>query len=343
MLRVNLISWDNGVGLSRDLALLGAALTAEDVCVSYTRRGRGTLRKLGRPLKVFMQTQWQTVRHGAGTPRFDLNVMLEHVWPEYLRWARHTAFIPNPEWCAPEDVAALDKVDLVLAKTHTAEQLFAARARATAYIGFTSPDRLDRSVPRERAFFHLAGRSGNKGTQSLLELWRRHPRWPLLTVVQSPRTAQPGAAAQNIRHLVDYLSDADLQRLQNAHRFHLCPSETEGFGHYLVEAMSVGALTLTLDAAPMNELVRPDRGILVAAARTGMQNLATTHYFDEAAMAVAIERMIGMDDAELDRHGDAARAWYEANDAAFPQRLLRVLRRFDSSSGPPQPAAPGAR
>lgn len=326
MLHVNLISWDNGVGLSRDLALLADALGGGGARVAFTRRGRGTWRKLGRPIRIAAQTAWQTLR-GRG-PRFDLNLTLEHVWPEYLPWAQRTAFIPNPEWCTAADLAALDRVALVLAKTREAERLFTERGVACEYIGFTSADRFDASVPRERAFFHLAGRSSNKGTQALLELWRRHPEWPQLTVVQSPRTAQPGAAAPNIRHLVEYLPDAELRRLQNAHRFHLCPSETEGFGHYLIEAMSVGALTVTLDAPPMNELVQADRGLLVAAAGRGRQHMATTYHFDPQAMADAIERALAFDAATLERYAAAARAWYLANDAAFAPRLREVVQRF---------------
>src|SRR6185295_13835563 len=120
-----------------------------------------------------------------------------------------------------------------------------------------------------------------------------------LTVVQNPRAAKPGAPAPNIRHLIDYLDDAQLKRLQNAHRFHLCPSETEGFGHYLVEAMGIGAVTLTLDAPPMNEMITPERGLRVPTARTGAQNLATTYFYDEAAMQAAIERALALDDAQL--------------------------------------------
>ncbi|MFI4969826.1 MAG: glycosyltransferase [Lysobacterales bacterium] len=331
MLRINLIAWDNGVGLSRDLVLLGAALAAAGASVTCTRRGRGGLRKLARPLKVYVQTKWHVLRHGSRVPRFDLNIMLEHVWPEYLGWARHTAFIPNPEWCQASDIALLDRVAIVLAKTRETVRIFAARGCRAEFIGFTSADRLDRGVARTRAFFHLAGRSQNKGTEALLALWRTHPQWPALTVVQSPRTAQPGAPAANIRHIIDYLSDGDLKRLQNEHRFHLCPSETEGFGHYIVEAMSIGALAVTVDATPMNELVQPERGMLVAAARSGTQNLATTHYFDAAAMERAIVRMIAMDDTELDRLGSAARAWFETNHAQFPQRLMPVLRAFEAS------------
>lgn len=182
MLHVNLISWDNGVGLSRDLDLLGSALVAAGHRVTFTRRGRGKLRKLGRPLRIRAQSAWHRLRHGAQHRRFYVNLMLEHVWPEYSGWARRTVFVPNPEWCAPRDVAALGTVDLVLAKTRETERIFQERACRTEFVGFTSPDRLDRTVPRERAFFHLAGRSPNKGTEALLALWRRHPQLSLIHI-----------------------------------------------------------------------------------------------------------------------------------------------------------------
>jgi hypothetical protein len=321
MPRVNLIAWNNSVGLGRDIELLGSALASRGFEVTYSTWGRGKLRKLAHRWKARALGLW----HRWRGPRYDLTLMLEHARPEYLPWARSNAFVPNPEFCKAEDVAALSGVDAVFVKTREAARIFDALGCRTAYIGFTSPDRLDRDVPRERSFFHLAGRSGHKGTQALLALWRAHPQWPRLTVVQSPRMAQPGAAAGNILHLVGYMEDDELRRLQNASVFHLCPSETEGFGHYLVEAMSVGAVTLTLDAAPMNELVRPERGVLVAAHAAGTQRLATIHRFAPEPMKQAIERMIAMDDAEAARLGAAARDWYERNAAQFAQRLAQAV------------------
>ena len=156
-------------------------------------------------------------------------------------------------------------------------------------------------------------------------MWRRHPEWPHLTVVQSPLEAKPFEPVANISHRIDYIDDAELRRLQNASWFHVCSSETEGFGHYLVEAMSVGAVTLTTAAPPMDELVAPDRGILVPYSHTGTQFLANVYYFDEAAAEAAIERMIAMPDEELQRIGANARAWYQHNDREFSERLHGAL------------------
>lgn len=320
MSRINLIAWDNGFGLTRNLRLLGAALAAGGHAVSVSAIRRGKLRKLLHPLQLHARAAWRRVR-GQDRQQYDINLMLEHVRPEFFALARHNVLMPHPEWFVQRDHAAFAGVERVFALTRHAVPIFERLGAPVDYVGFTSEDRLDAEVPRERAFFHLAGRSANKGTEALLALWHRHPHWPTLTVVQNPRSARPGAPAANIRHLIDYLDDAALKRLQNAHRFHLCPSETEGFGHYLVEAMSIGAVTLTVDAPPMNEMVTPERGVRIAVARTGTQNLAVTNFFDEAAMAAAIEQVIALDDAQLDRLGTAARAWYVDNDQAFRQRI----------------------
>jgi glycosyl transferase family 1 len=320
MSRINLIAWDNGFGLTRNLRLLGAALRAggHDVSVSSIRRGK--LRKIMRPINLRARVAWQRVR-GLDARSYDINLMLEHVRPEYFPVARHNVLMPHPEWFLESDRAAFVGIDRVFALTQHAVPIFEALGKPTNYVGFTSEDRLDRNVARERKFFHLAGRSSNKGTESLLALWRKHPEWPTLTVVQNPRSAKPGAPARNIDHLIDYVDDAELKRLQNAHRFHLCPSETEGFGHYLVEAMSIGAITLTVDAPPMNEMVTPERGIWIAVARTSTQNLAVTNFFDEHAMEEAIERVLTSATTDLDRISAAARDWFIDNDRAFREHI----------------------
>lgn len=323
---VNLIGRDNGVGLSRDLRLLASTLEAAGYRVGVTGIRGGKLTKWLRP--TIKRGQWhaQRLSGGAARPRFDINLMLEHIWPDDLPFARHNVLVPNPEWFLPRDSQHLGHIDLVLAKTHATAAIFGALDVPVIYTGFISEDRLDVSQPRQRSFFHLAGRSHSKGTVRLLALWQRHPEWPPLTVTQNPRSKIPVVTAGHIDHRVGYLSDDELKQLQNTHRFHLCPSETEGYGHYIVEAMSVGALILTLDAPPMNELVGRDRGLLVATqAASGIQQLATTYFFDDAAMEAAVQHAMELDEPALQRFGVAARAWYEDNQAQFSERLIAAL------------------
>jgi glycosyltransferase involved in cell wall biosynthesis len=325
MATIHLILWDNGVGLARDMQILSRVWTELGHEVFVTAYRRGTLQKWLRPVRLRGRMLWQRWRGDDPDGRFDYNVMLEHVRPEYLPLARRNVLVPNPEWFGPENRASLQHLDRVLTKTHHAQALFAGYGIDARYMGFTSADRARPGGQRRGEFFHLAGRSDHKGTAAVIQLWLRHPEWPTLTVVQHPRKASRRIVAPNIVHRIDYLSDVELQRLQNEHAFHLCPSETEGFGHYIVEAMSVGAVTLTTDAPPMNEIVRPDRGLLISYARTGCHGAATTYQFSEEAMAQGIDRALGMSAAERSAMGENARRWFEQNDREFRRRAGEVL------------------
>lgn len=324
MIRVNLIARDNGFGLSRNLKLLHDTLAGAGFDVTISGIRRGALRKALHPAKLRATTLVRRLT-GRAAQRWDVNLMLERIRSEYLATAHRNVLMPHPEWFDERDRGWLPRLDRAFVLTHHAASIFEAIGLRTEYTGFTSEDRLDAAVPRERAFFHLAGRSSNKGTDTLLATWRRHPEWPRLTILQSPRVARAVVNAPNITHRVDYITDAELKRIQNAHRFHLCPSETEGFGHYLVEAMGVGAVVATLDAPPMNEMVTPERGALIAPCRTGTQSLATTYFYDQAALESVVERLLATSDAELERMGAAARAWFEDNDRAFRLRIADAV------------------
>ncbi len=322
-MRVCVIAANNGAGLSRDLRLIVQALVDAGHHVTARPLGRGKLRKWLRPLKVRMGN---AVRSVFGLPRpYRVNLMLEHVRPEYLSQAAFNLLIPNPEYLSSSDLALLPKLDRVLVKTRHAETIFRELGCETELTGFTSEDRWQPEVDRQRAFFHLGGRSGGKGTQAVLAAWRAHPEWPMLTVVQSRHVGPRGPAAANITLITDYLDDAQLRRLQNAHRFHLCPSETEGFGHYLVEALSTGAVTLATDGEPMNELVTAQHGLLIAVARSGRQGVARTWLAQPHEIEATVARALALDESQCRALGEAARRFFDENDRLFRARLVAVL------------------
>jgi len=89
--------------------------------------------------------------------------------------------------------------------------------------------------------------------------------------------------------------------------------------------MSVGAITLTTDAPPMNEMITNERGVLAAYDRTGTQQLATTYFVGDAALEDGVERMLALDEAGRRALGENARAWWEQNDRVFRQRLSAAI------------------
>lgn len=65
-----------------------------------------------------------------------------------------------------------------------------------------------------------------------------------------------------------------------APQVHVCPSSREGFGHYINEARSVGALVVTIAAGPMNELVQDGKsGVVAPVARLPPRPLASHDCF----------------------------------------------------------------
>jgi len=329
MSNLNLIARDNGAGLSRDLRLLASVLAGAGHDVTITGLGhRSRLSNRLRRAYARLRRLWRGWFNGKLNARYDINVMIEHVRPELFDQAHYNVLVPNPEWFNADWLPHLPQIDLILAKTRHAERIFNEFGCRTIFIGFSGDDCRDPTVTRQPLFFHGPGRSGNKGTQPLLELWAQHPEWPPLTVVWRRKRITLPDLPPNVQVLREYLSDAELRQLQNSHIFHLCPSQTEGYGHSLVESLSVGAVTIATDAEPMNELVTPERGVLVAAHAQGKQELATLYDFDPQAMQRAVEHCIAMPVEEQQRLGRAAREWYESNRQAFPKRLLDAIQQL---------------
>jgi hypothetical protein len=325
--RVNIIGKANGAGLARDIDLLAGALQAcgHEVGVTIIDAVQAKRRRYAVLTRLVSRSRlgWGAKRALAAA---DINLMLEHVWPQYLSTALVNVAVPNPEWFDWHDLHFLPEVDTVWAKTGYTGEVFRALGCATTFIGFDSDDRYDAAIPKQSTYFHLAGKSNMKGTDRLLSVWQRHPEWPCLILLHHKRGARELPSAPNIDARVEYLSDAELRRLQNESRFHLCLSLTEGWGHYIAEAMGVGAVTIAVDARPMNELVDPSRGILVPYRATGTQRLATTYQFDDTGLEAAIERTLAMSDEECAQLGERARAWFIHNKSGFGSRIEAALR-----------------
>jgi glycosyltransferase involved in cell wall biosynthesis len=270
---------------------------------------------------------------------YDVNIFLEDISPGFFKCARVNTFIPNPEWFRKYQHRYLAGIDVVLCKTRSAQETFRALGSDTQFISFTSEDRLDttREIAKPIGFLHVAGRSWQKGTRPLIDLWLQHPEWPVLTVVQNAKTyGQSGVkavAAPNIIHVLERLDDTALRAHQNTIGIHLCPSEAEGFGHCIAEAMSCRALVLTTNAPPMNELITADRGILVNYNKTGKQRSGANYYVDPVDLERKIEGIMRMDQASKQLMGQRARDWYVENDRFFRRQLIEALEVYRAAQG----------
>jgi hypothetical protein len=323
MATVNLLCKASHFGLAKCSGLLQRELTHLGYTVTRSHpEYDGTWSRYRRNLTLSLSP---SVLQNTEQPRYDINLFLEDLDPSWFRHARGNYLIPNQEWFRYRWLPYLLKVDGVLAKTRVAYRTFAALGCPTQFISFTSEDRFLPQVEKDyNACFHLAGNNPHKGTETLLAVWARHPEWPTLHVVQSQRHAQPTPAA-NIHHHVGYLDDDQLQQYQNRCGIHLCPSSVEGFGHSIGEALSCGALVVTTDGPPMNELVTPQRGLLVNYRTTRRHRLGRTYRVDPDQLERCIQQILAMSRSQKRVLGERARAWYLENHHAFQRNLQRCL------------------
>ena len=323
---VNLMASDNQAGFRRDCCILYSVLREMGVPVRFNGYGRmGPLSRIGRLRRRLRRgLDWTTMRRP-----YSANLFVGWIEPRYLARAARNWMLPNQESIGAQTRELLKRTDWVLCKTHLAIEAFKDVGTRCAYTGFTSLDAFDASVPRTKSFLHVGSVDNlQKGTRDLSATWARHPEWPPLHLVHSSRGSGPRvelATAPNIIHYRRWIPDLELRRLQNECLFHLCPSEAEGWGHTIAEGMACAAVVLTTDAAPMNELVAPDRGILIPYTRMTSVDMGTRYRPDVTALERSIEQMLTMKDAEAERMGQCARDWFLENDTAFRRRFRAFL------------------
>ncbi len=306
---IRIVGKQNRVGLDRDIAIVSECLEAVGRTTTFHHyRERGW---------------WRAFLTGPAT--VPVQVLIERAFPRWRRSAGRSFLIPNQERFPKRHLRRLTSIDAVLAKTLHAAETFSRYHESVIHIGFTSPDRRDGQVAKDwRRFLHVAGRSTVKGTDVILQLWARHPEWPILHLVQCAENA-PQSVPPNVELHAGYVDDRELLRLQNHCGIHLCPSRCEGWGHYIAEGLSCGAVVLTTDAPPMNELVTEQRGRLVGWDRSEPRHLGTSYYVSPSALEESIEGLLHTPEAELALLGEAARAWFDENDTRFRRSFPEVI------------------
>jgi glycosyltransferase involved in cell wall biosynthesis len=252
----------------------------------------------------------------------DINIFCERLIPSCFDKARLNWFVPNPEWFI-DDLNLLNSIDLILCRTHEVERIFQSYQMNTYYCGFTSPDHLDETIPKDyKKLLHTAGTSWQKGTVPLYRTWRKHPEFPLLTIIRFEDPYRP--PPKNVKWITDWLPESQFKAFQNSAGIHICLSETEGFGHALMESMSTGAVLVTTDAPPMNEFIRDPR-CLVPYNTWRTVHLGTAYFVNTQSVAAKIEELLKLPESELKKIGKRNRRAYLQHQKKFYTRLSELI------------------
>ncbi len=303
-----IVSRTNRFGLDQDVRILRDALATIGIDAAVARpRARG----------------WLDVVRGRNAA--DRIIHIERVHWRWLGAAAEHFVIPNQERFPPRILRVIRRVDRVLAKTRHAESIFSGLGLATTLLGFRSRDCRLPSVEKDWSrCLHVVGRSTMKGTEDVIAAWARHPQWPELVIVEDP--SQPKRTVPgNVTVVSRYLDEDQLRALQNGCGIHICPSRSEGWGHYIHEAMSCGAVVITTDAPPMNEFIDQETGVLVSYGRCESRHLGQCYFVDGADLERGIESVLAMPSEAKVRMGAAARRRFEENNQLFQSAITGVF------------------
>lgn len=328
---INISFNHNNGGLTLDADLLGALLTKAGYRVWYNAfpinlRGLSK-RRLQVVKKLSFHFLWLlTYLSILKVKPISVTLHLEQIKIRQLNMSKKNIFIANLEWLMDESYALFDKIDLFVCKTKDAESFFNERNLPTFYTSFTTISPYNSAYKQvANTFVHIAGNSKAKGTVPLMKIWKKHPEWPELKVISRFTDHLIGLEAGNITLINGYVASDELNAIQNQSEVHLCTSEAEGFGHYICEPLSCGAIVITVDGYPMNELVQADRGVLVKVKSSEPVCYSTKFIFDPLDLEKKIERVLSMSETEKLKLKENAKQYFYKNDYFFKKRMLEAI------------------
>lgn len=312
MKTVNLIYYNNGVGLTRDAQILRSVLQDNFNVIDYNS-------------------------YGNDCPTSDINIFLQNIDTHtfsFLKNANINILIPNLEWMFDFSIKNLSAFDFVLAKNTQCENILKKLHNNVIYIGFTSTDRYASTIPKTKRFFHFAGKSIQKNTELVIDVFSEL-NYPITIIDSTQRFS--GKIPPFITYITDFLSEEEIIQLCNSHRIHICCSLAEGWGHYMYEALSCKSVVVTNDSYPLHPGLSDKNVFLVKTTsicpveilyfhKHTDYPLREIHYSDKTDFITIINNLKDCPEERLSMIGENSRNIYNKIDGEFKDKIKTVLK-----------------
>lgn len=299
-MEINILSTNNGVGLEKDANRLINLLTENGHRCHFVDIGKNQSPKSA-----------------------DINIFCEiYNRPNFTRMAKRNYLLPNPEWFQLNWLRTLDRMNAILCKTHDAARIFKSYHRNPIYTGFTSDDMLFTGIDKQKTFFHAAGKSMFKGTKEVIEAWGKND-FPMLNLLQhmNPKQVTKG----NLQYHYRRFNENEFKIMMNANQFHICTSYYEGWGHYIHEAKSTGAIVITTNGTPMNEFINSEFGYICPASFTSKKDLATMSHVSIGGITDAVIKCSRLSDSRISEMSQKSRQSYLDGEKQFKETFLNII------------------
>jgi len=207
-------------------------------------------------------------------------------------------------------------------------------------------------------YLNVSGGSPFKNTGSILNTWLKNPSFNYLNIVCSKNCYKthiktevsgnfkntispfiPGMKSltfkdrkkiiddtvENLTVHKNFLSQEKLDMLLTKTGIHLCPSLTEGYGHYINESRSQGALIVSIDGSPMNELIKDGiSGFLIKPSSSFIFNKLTGvkgYKFNREDLEVVVKKIDNLSDIQKEKIGQRAKQQFYQDTLFFKNKL----------------------
>ena len=295
-MRINIYTSFNGVGLERDYNILKQIFEQAGHVVGFADWKQKHQRPAHSDIAFHLEI-----------PRYDL-----------IGYAPKNIMIPNPEWFEQRWTNNLNRFQFIFAKTRDCERIFNKYHSNVIFTSFTSLDKFDERISKEKIFVHTAGKSAFKGTNELLQAYNKYDLPKCYMTSQSEYIGKGNIISTG------YLSEHDFDVLLNACLIHVCPSYYEGFGHYMWEAMSTGAVVITTNNAPTNEFIT-DKRFLVEWKTENPHHLGQLRHPSPDDLKRVIQSVDDMPYDTLIAEGYKNRQKFLENDKEFKKTILNLI------------------
>ena len=317
-LKINIITNNNQYGLTNDAKILVS-----------------TLMQISKTSKHFNFQVRPVNFYSSECGSVDINFFLELPNPLLIHTAKINILVPNQEWFFKDWTNYLHLFDFVWCKTKLAKQILSEHIDTSKliYVGWNSIDKFSLKFKKNmKSFLHVAGRSILKGSNSIIESWK--PDWPVLSVIYNKQSNHIVEKSQdNIIYYSERLDDDTLNEMMNTSGIHLCPSEAEGFGHYINEARSTQSIVVTTNSEPMNTFTK-DKYLVNTDKQIDMElTFGVRNIFDKVHFTSVIEDIISTDVSELVKDGKEMRKLYLDNIISFRKNLLDEMYKLTDILG----------
>jgi len=294
----------------------------------------------------------------------DLNLFIESTVDNGYLPSNDNWLLVNPEFITEFDIKFMTKcVSKVLCKTQTSVSIMNHIKETNnsgyecVYTKFTTPVTEVVSSKDYSVMVHMAGQSFLKGTYTLLKSWVKYNLESKSTLLIS-RADSPGdkeylgywkslpsdkisswrgieMEAEMYKNIIFTKHIADKDALYSITGVFICPSVTEGYGHYINEGRATKSVVITTDYSPMNELVTPDTGVLIPVSKQipiknymhWVKFLSTevkASIVSEEDLCECIQQVENLTESQKQKMGDKSYSMY-TNDTLFFEESMRKL------------------